>query len=78
MLSTAHTRTTSCLIQTLFDSNKIIIDSLRIEVEGYEELTKETRESLKRLGIELGAYANSTVKEVFEANGFTLEKARPR
>jgi len=47
-------------------------------VEGYEELTKETRENLKRLGIELGAYANSTVKEVFEANGFTLEKARPR
>jgi len=47
-------------------------------VEGYEQLTKETRESLKRLGIELGAYANSTVKEVFEANGFTLEKARPR
>jgi len=47
-------------------------------VEGYSQLTNETRESLKRLGIELGAYANSTVKEVFEANGFTLEKARPR
>jgi len=47
-------------------------------VEGYTHLTNETRESLKRLGIELGAYANSTVKEVFEANGFTLEKNRPR
>jgi len=47
-------------------------------VEGYSHLTKETRETLKKLGIELGAYANSTVKEVFEANGFTLEKSRPR